>query len=70
MADIIYGYRTIFPIPLGLDATQNPSLIYKSYKTIGEYDKGFGIKVIISCDKHFATYGAVEGSREYIFNRI
>lgn len=27
MSDIIYGYRTIYPIPLGLGATWNPELV-------------------------------------------
>ena len=34
MADIIYGYRTIFPIPLGLGATWNPELINEVYKIV------------------------------------
>ncbi|SFH53793.1 beta-glucosidase BglX [Pisciglobus halotolerans] len=30
MADVIHGFRTIFPIPLGLGATWNPELIKES----------------------------------------
>ena len=29
MSDIVYGYKTIYPIPLGLGATWNPELIKK-----------------------------------------
>jgi len=36
MADIVYGYRTIYPIPLGLGCTWNPALIKKSYEKIAE----------------------------------
>lgn len=32
MADIIYGYKTIFPIPLGLGATWSPELVKKGFK--------------------------------------
>lgn len=34
MGDIVYGYRTILPIPLGLGATWNPDLIKKGYQNI------------------------------------
>ena len=34
MSDIVYGYRTILPIPLGLGATWNPDLIKKGYQNI------------------------------------
>ncbi len=36
MADVIYGYQTVFPIPLGLGATWNPDLIREDYKLIAE----------------------------------
>jgi beta-glucosidase len=35
MADVIYGYRTVFPIPLGLGATWNPELIQEAFRTAG-----------------------------------
>ena len=36
MADVIYGYQTVFPIPLGLGSTWNPKLIREDYKLIAE----------------------------------
>lgn len=45
MADIIYGYRTIFPIPLGLGATWNPELIEEVYTLIGKESKAGGAHV-------------------------
>lgn len=45
MADIVYGYRTVFPIPLGLGATWNPQLIKKAYKVIGKESKAGGADV-------------------------
>ena len=45
MADIIYGYRTIFPIPLGLGATWNPELINEVYKIVGEESRSAGVHV-------------------------
>ena len=45
MADIIYGYRTIFPIPLGLGATWNPSLIEKAYQKTAEESNAAGAHV-------------------------
>ncbi|MHC5228112.1 beta-glucosidase BglX [Enterococcus sp. LJL99] len=45
MADIIYGYRTIFPIPLGLGATWNPSLIEAAYQETAEEANAAGAHV-------------------------
>ncbi|MEI5989867.1 hypothetical protein A5881_001360 [Enterococcus termitis] len=45
MADIIYGYRTIFPIPLGLGATWNPELIELAYQQTAEESKAAGAHV-------------------------
>lgn len=45
MADIIYGYRTIFPIPLGLGATWNPALIEQAYEQTAEESKAAGAHV-------------------------
>ncbi|MFD2308146.1 beta-glucosidase BglX [Enterococcus termitis] len=45
MADIIYGYRTIFPIPLGLGATWNPKLIESAYQQTAEESKAAGAHV-------------------------
>lgn len=48
MADIIYGYQTIFPIPLGMGATWNPDLIKEAYKIIGNETTSGGIHVTLS----------------------
>ncbi|MFC4771409.1 beta-glucosidase BglX [Enterococcus hermanniensis] len=45
MADIIYGYRTIFPIPLGLGATWNPKLIKEAYEIIAKESRSAGAHV-------------------------
>lgn len=45
MADIIYGYRTIFPIPLGLGATWNPELIEEAYGVIARESRSAGAHV-------------------------
>lgn len=45
MADIIYGYRTIFPIPLGLGATWNPALVEEAYEQTAEESKAAGAHV-------------------------
>lgn len=45
MADIIYGYRTIFPIPLGLGATWNPELIEEAYGVIAKESRSAGAHV-------------------------
>lgn len=45
MADIIYGYRTIFPIPLGLGATWNPELIEEAYDVIARESRSAGAHV-------------------------
>ncbi|MGI6155675.1 MAG: beta-glucosidase BglX [Enterococcus lemanii] len=45
MADIIYGYRTIFPIPLGLGATWNPELIQNAYSVAAQEAKVAGVHV-------------------------
>ncbi|MBP1048470.1 beta-glucosidase BglX [Enterococcus sp. BWM-S5] len=45
MADIIYGYRTVFPIPLGLGATWNPDLVKEAYTVIGKEAQSGGAHV-------------------------
>ena len=45
MEDIIYGYRTIFPIPLGLGATWNPALIEEAYGVIARESRSAGAHV-------------------------
>lgn len=112
--DIIHGYKTIFPIPLGMSATWDMSLIEKSARIAASEASADGIQwtfspmlditrdprwgrvaegngedpflssaigkamvhgyqgdnlaapnTILSCVKHFALYGAVEGGRDY-----
>lgn len=113
MSDIVYGYKTVYPIPLGMGSSWDPELIRKAYENTAEeayaggqqvafapmvdlvHDARWGRvlestgedphlnsrfadamvsgfqsqlkdgKGIVSCVKHFAAYGAVEGGREY-----
>lgn len=48
MADIIYGYKTIFPIPLGLGATWNPDLIRECMDRVARESTAAGIHVTFS----------------------
>ncbi len=48
MADVIYGYKTVFPIPLGLSSTWNPELIHKAYQVISEESTASGLHVTFS----------------------
>ncbi|MGX6978001.1 beta-glucosidase BglX [Vagococcus elongatus] len=45
MADIIYGYRTVFPIPLGLGATWHPELIREAFEVSAEESRSAGAHV-------------------------
>lgn len=42
--DVIHGYKTIFPIPLGLAATWNPELVHKCARISAEEATTAGIK--------------------------
>lgn len=48
MADIIYGYQTVFPIPLGLGSTWDPDLIREDYRLIAEESAADGGMVTFS----------------------
>ena len=48
MGDIVYGYRTILPIPLGQGATWNPRLIQENYNNIGVEASKAGVDVTFS----------------------
>lgn len=48
MSDIIYGYKTVFPIPLGLGCTWEPELIYKDYQIIADESQPDGGMVTFS----------------------
>lgn len=48
MADVIYGYQTVYPIPLGLGATWNPDLIREDYRLIAEEASADGDMVTFS----------------------
>lgn len=48
MADVIHGYRTIFPIPLGLGATWDPALVEKSASIAAEEAAVSGLHVTFS----------------------
>jgi beta-glucosidase len=45
MADIIYGYRTIYPIPLGLGCTWNPDLVKQLSEKTAEESSAAGAHV-------------------------
>lgn len=36
MSDVIYGYKTVYPIPLGLGATWNPELVQEAFTTAAD----------------------------------
>ncbi len=42
--DVIHGYRTIFPIPLGMAATWNPELVKKAFRISSVEASSQGIK--------------------------
>ncbi len=48
MADVIYGYQTCYPIPLGLGATWDPELIREDYNLIAEEAVADGCMVTFS----------------------
>lgn len=48
MADVIYGYQTCYPIPLGLGATWDPDLIRDDYRLIAEEAVADGCMVTFS----------------------
>lgn len=48
MADVIYGYQTCFPIPLGLGATWNPELIRRDFQMTAEEAAADGCMVTFS----------------------
>ncbi|MFC0232641.1 glycoside hydrolase family 3 N-terminal domain-containing protein [Vagococcus entomophilus] len=48
MADIVHGYRTIFPIPLGLAASWNPELVEKTASVAAEESSVSGIHITFS----------------------
>lgn len=45
MSDVIYGYKTIFPIPLGLGAAWNPELVKKAFIVAGDEASAAGNQV-------------------------
>ncbi|BDZ29683.1 beta-glucosidase BglX [Lactiplantibacillus sp. WILCCON 0030] len=45
MSDIVYGFKTIYPIPLGLGATWDPELIEKDYQNTADEAKASGNQV-------------------------
>lgn len=45
MADIIYGYRTVYPIPLGIGATWDPQLVEQAYRNTADEASASGADV-------------------------
>jgi beta-glucosidase len=48
MADIINGYKTVFPIPLGMGSTFNPELVEKSAAIAAKESSASGVHVTFS----------------------
>lgn len=45
MSDVIYGYKTVYPIPLGLGATWNPKLVENAFQKAANEASVAGIQV-------------------------
>ncbi|MDE3334952.1 beta-glucosidase BglX [Lactobacillus paragasseri] len=45
MSDVIYGYKTVYPIPLGLGATWNPKLVENAFQKAANEASAAGIQV-------------------------
>ncbi len=45
MSDVIYGFKTIFPIPLGLGSSWNPKLVKRAYSVAAEEASASGNQV-------------------------
>lgn len=45
MADVVYGFRTVFPIPLGFAASWDPELVQACYAVAAEEARAAGIHV-------------------------
>lgn len=45
MGDIVYGYKTTFPVPIGMSSTWNLDLVEKTYQTIAEETSSAGVHV-------------------------
>lgn len=45
MADVVHGYRTIFPIPLGLGASFNPEVMEKAAQVAAQESAAAGVHV-------------------------
>ncbi|MBA9087928.1 beta-glucosidase [Fontibacillus solani] len=44
LADIIHGYKTVFPIPLGLGSTWNPDLVRKCMEIVADETSASGVQ--------------------------
>lgn len=45
MADVVYGYKTVYPIPLGIGASFNPQLITGGYRKIALEAMAAGVDI-------------------------
>lgn len=45
MADVIYGYKTVYPIPLGIGATWDPALVERAYTNTADEARASGLQV-------------------------
>jgi beta-glucosidase len=75
--DVIHGYRTVFPVPLGEAASWDPRsaeraasiAAFATARVIGFQgppDKAYReADKLVACAKHWVGYGAAEGGRDY-----
>lgn len=47
MSDVIYGYKTIFPIPLGFSSSWNPHLVEKAFECAADEASASGVQVAL-----------------------
>ena len=47
MGDVVYGYKTVFPVPIGLGSTWNPDLVKNAYEVIAEEASAGGVDVTL-----------------------
>lgn len=45
MSDVIYGYKTVYPIPIGLGASWDPKLVKEAFNTAADEASAAGIHV-------------------------
>jgi beta-glucosidase len=63
--DVIHGFRTIFPVPIGMAASWDPSMVEKAQSVAAERHEPPGsIGPLVRCSTSPAIPGGAESSRE------